>query len=120
MPIQYHEQGRYKNLPFVRVLFATNFLFAVATLVAWQTTLMFFLLPIAWSANESVPSERSFVHLFEYPLIIFWAGPAFAMFLASVFMKARHHKAAFGVLALPLLIMGLSLTMYWVLPDGTR
>ena len=118
MPIKYYEKGRYSKLPLVRALFAANMLFAVATLVAWQWALIYMLGPLNWAANQSMPHEHNFARIFEYPLILFWSGPALAMAAGWMLMQAQHHRAAFGVLALPLMVMGLTFVMYWAVPNA--
>jgi hypothetical protein len=118
MPITYHEQGRYRNLPFVRALFATNFVFAIATLVAWQWAFLYLLGPLTWAADRPVPYDRNLQHIFEYPLILFWLGPAVVMAIAWTLIQARHYRAAFGLLLLPLLVAFVALIMYLVVPGA--
>ena len=119
MPIKYYDDGtgRYRKLPMVRVLFAANLLFAVATLVAWQSAVLTLLGPLTWATSQSVPFERDLGHLFEYPLMLFWLGPAVAMATASILIQARNYRAAFGVLAVPMLFLLLSVAMYWTVPN---
>ena len=118
MPLTYHEHGRYRKLPVVRALLATNLLFAIAILVAWQWALLYVLGPITWAADQPVPHDRDFIHIFEYPLIVFWAGPAMAMAFGWVMIQGKHHKAALGILVLPLLILTIMLTLYWTVPNA--
>lgn len=119
MPIRYHEQPRYKRLPLVRALFAANMLFAVAILVAWQGAIIYMIGPLSWAVNDSVTYERNFWHIVQYPLVIFWAGPALAMALGWMLMQARHYRSAFGVLMTPLAITILTYVMYWLVPNSS-
>ena len=118
MPLNYSEHLRYRKLPIVRALLATNLLFAVAVLVSWQWALMFALGPISWAADHPVPHGRDFAHLFEYPLLVFWAGPALAMMTGWMLMQSRRYKAAFGVLALPMLVCAITIVLYWTVPNA--
>ena len=120
MPIRYYEEPRYRKLPLVRALFAANLLFAVATLVAWQAAFIHLLGPLAWAASASVTYKRGLSHLFEYPLVLFWFGPALAMFSGWVLVQGRSYKAAFAILSLPLVVMALTFVMYAVVPDAGR
>ena len=119
MAIRYYDDGtgRYRKLPLVRVLFAANLLFAVATLVAWQSAFLVLLGPLTWATNQTVPFERDLAHLFEYPLMLFWLGPAIAMATASLLIQGRNFRAAFGVLAIPMLFVLLSVAMFWAAPN---
>ena len=116
MPITYHERGRYRNLSAVRLLFAANLAFAVLVLIAWQCALLFVLGPINWAANQSIPSATDLMRLFDYPLVLYWAAPMAAMGAAWVMLQAQRYRAAFGILALPVLVMLLTLVMYWAVP----
>lgn len=120
MPIQHYEQPKYHRLPLVRALFAANLLFATATLVAWQSALIILLGPLIWAADETLPQERGLAHIFEYPLVVFWAGPAFAMAFGWVLIQGRNYRAAFGVLALPVIVMALIFVMYWTVPGARQ
>lgn len=119
MAIKYYEDGagRYRKLPIVRVLFAANLLFAVATLVAWQSAMIVLLRPMAWATNETLPSEHDLDHLFSYPLILFWFAPAVAMATAWVLIQGRRNRAAFGILSLPILVFALCGVLFWILPN---
>ena len=116
MPIRHYDKIAYRKLPLIRALFATNLVFAVATLVAWQTALIHLLNALAWSADGTLPPERSLDQMLEYPLMLFWAGPAFAMAIAWMCIQGNNFKAAFGVLMLPVLAIMLSFALYFVLP----
>ncbi len=118
MSIRYYEQPRYKRLPLVRALFAANLLFAVAILVAWQGAIIVMIGPLTWAVNDSVTYERDLWRIVQYPLVIFWVGPAFAMALGWTLMQARHYRLAFGVLMTPLAITFLTYVMYWIVPDA--
>lgn len=118
MAKKYHGTGRTAKLPLVRALLATNLLFAVAVLVAWQSTLMVLLGPLGWAADEPVPSSRGWENLFQYPLLVFWAGPALAMAFGWMMIQARNYKAAFGALALPLIMMIIIVVLYWAVPPS--
>jgi hypothetical protein len=119
MVIKYYENGagRYRKLPFVRALFAANLLFAVATLVAWQSAFLVLLTPLAWATGQPVPTEHALDHLFAYPLILFWLAPAMAMATAWVMIQERRYRSAFGILALPMLVFALCGILFWVLPN---
>ena len=117
VPIKYHEKGRYQKLPIVRVLFAANLAFALVTLIAWQWALFYVLGPITWAADQTVPVERDFRHLLEYPLFMFWFGPAVAMAGGWALLQSQNYKAAFGVLALPVMMMLITLILYWIVPN---
>ncbi len=121
MPIRYYDEKlrRYKRLPIVRGLFAANLLFAMATLVAWQAALMNYFGPLSWATRNAMPDGRALPFALEYPLVLFWAGPAVAMALAWVLMQGRNYRAAFGVLAIPLLVLLLSMAMYIAAPSVT-
>ena len=116
MPITYHERGRYRNLTMVRFLFAANLAFATIVLLAWQCALLFILGPVNWAANRSVPSATDLMRLFDYPLVLYWAAPVAAMLIAWLMLQAQRYRAAFGILALPMLVMMLTLVMYWMVP----
>ena len=116
MPLQYHERGRYRKLPVVRALFATNLLFAVSILVAWQAAVIFVIDPMTWAADSSLPSGRDVWHMFQYPMYIFWAGPSMAMAGGWVLMQSRNYKAALGLLLLPLLMAIVTVVLYWIVP----
>jgi hypothetical protein len=118
MTIRYHERGRYAKLPLVRALLATNLLFAVAVLVCWQSALIFLLGPISWAADQPVPTSRNLENLLEYPLLVFWAGPALAMATGWILIQGRNYKAAFGVLAVPVLVAFLMVVLYWTVPSN--
>ena len=121
MPIRHYDEKlrRYRKLPIVRVLFAANMLFAVATLIAWQAALMNFFGPLAWATSHTMPDGREWPLVLNYPLVLFWSGPALAMVIAWLYMQDRNYRAAFGVLSVPLLVLGLSLAMFYLQPPGT-
>lgn len=120
MSIRYYEQPSYQRLPFVRALFAANMLFAVAVLVAWQSAIIALIAPLTWAVNDTVTFERDFWQILQYPLVFFWAGPAFAMATGWMLVQSRHYRTAFGVLVTPMLVVGLTFVMYWIVPDAGR
>jgi hypothetical protein len=119
MTIKYLERGRYRNMPVVRVLLATNLVFAVAILVAWQMALIAVLGPLGWAADEPIPASRTLENLLTYPLLVFWSGPALAMLAGWMLLQAKRYKAAFGVLMLPVLVKSLLVAVYFLLPQAT-
>ena len=116
--IRYYDKIRYRRLPLVRALFAANFLFVVSTLLSWQFAFIYLLGPMTWAVDRSLPFERDLIHILDYPLVLFWSGPACAVAIASVLVQGNNHRAAFGVLVLPLLVLALTLGMYWIVPDA--
>jgi hypothetical protein len=116
--IKYHENWRYRNLPVVRALLATNLAFAIAILIAWQSALMVVLGPLGWAADHPFPSSITLENLFAYPLLLYWGGPAAAMATGWVLMQGKHYKAAFGVLALPVLVTVLLAAVYVFMPQA--
>ncbi len=118
MTIKYRENWRYRNLPVVRALLATNLLFAVAILVAWQMTLMVVLGPLGWAADQAIPSALTLDNLLAYPLLVFWAGPALATATGWVLLRGERYRAAFGVLMLPVLVMALLVAVYILVPQS--
>ena len=77
MSIRYYEQPRYQKLPLIRALFAANLLFAVATLVAWQSAFIHLIAPLTWAVNDTVTFEHSFPAGIVLPALhdhvdIFW------------------------------------------------
>ena len=113
MPITYHEHGRYRSLPFVRWLFAANVIFSGLVLGAWQFAVMILLEPLGWAADQAMPSEINLSRMFDYPLVVYWVMPSLAMMCAWLLLKSGNYRAAFGILALPLVVITLSLVMYW-------
>ena len=118
MASTYHKHPNYWNRPAVRALLATNVLFAAAILVSWQWAIIFVLDPMTWAASQPVPHGHEWIHLLEYPLIVFWALPSLAVAVGWVLIQGRHYRAAFGLLSLPILISALTLVMYVTLPTG--
>ena len=116
MPMTYHEQGRYQKLTMVRLLFVANLAFAALVLAAWQFTLLMVLGPMNWAADRPVPSALDFTRLLEYPLVLYWAAPMLAMGTAWIMLQSRRYRAAFGILALPVLVMAITMVMYWAVP----
>ena len=116
MPISYHEQGRYRKLPIVRALFATNLVFAVAILVAWQAAVIFVIDPMVWAADRPLPSGNDVWHMFQYPMFVFWAGPSMAMAAGWVLVQSQNYKAALGVLLMPLLVAITTVIFYVIVP----
>ena len=116
MPITYHEQTRFQKLTMVRLLFAANVAFAALVLIAWQFTLLMVLGPISWASDQPVPSALNLSRLVEYPLVLDWAAPMLAMGTAWLLLQSRRYRAAFGILALPMLVMAITLVMYWAVP----
>jgi hypothetical protein len=117
MPMRYLDR-RYRKLPVVRVLFATNMVFALAVLIAWQLAVLAVLGPLGWAADQPIPTAQNFENLFRYPLVIFWAGPALAMVVAWLLMQAHNHKAAFGVLIVPVLMTVLLIGVFFLTPNN--
>lgn len=120
MPMTYHEQTRYQKLALVRLLFVANVAFAALVLVAWQFTLVLVLGPISWASDQPVPSSLNLSRLLDYPLVLYWAAPALAMATAWLMLQSRRYRAAFGILALPILIMVITMVMYWAVPAVGR
>jgi hypothetical protein len=111
MAMRYLDRN-YRKMPVVRVLFAANLVFAVLVLLAWQLAVLFVLGPLGWAADQPFPTPNSFESLLRYPLVIYWAGPALAMAIAWLLMQSHRHKAAFGVLAVPVIMSILLVAVY--------
>ena len=118
MTIKYYERGRYRKMPVVRALFATNLAFAIAILVAWQLTMFVVLGPLGWAADQPIPLSHTLENLLRYPLVIFWAGPALAMAAGWMLLQSHRHTAALGVLLLPMLVMAMLAAVYFFQPNA--
>ena len=118
MALTFSEKLRYRKLPLLRVLLASNLLFAVSILVAWQCALIFVLDPLNWSASGQFAPRNDLTNIFTYPLILFWAGPALAMMAGWILAEAKKFKMAFGVLVLPMLLIVVTIVMYGLVPNG--
>jgi hypothetical protein len=117
MAAKYYAVQKYTRMPLVRAIFATNLGFALGVLMAWQSVIKPVLDPLGWGADQPVPSDASIARLLEYPLLIFWAGPAIAMCVGWLLMENRRYKSALGVMLLPLLVFVLMFVMHAIVPN---
>jgi uncharacterized membrane protein len=117
MTIKYHEHWRYRNMPVVRALLAANLAFAIAILVAWQMALIIVLGPLGWAVDRPISTSQTLDNLLTYPLLLFWAGPAIAMVVGWMLLRAQRYKAAFGVLVVPVLVTVLLAAVYCLMPQ---
>ena len=58
--------------------------------------------------------------LLQYPLALFWFGPAVAVGVGWVAMRAHKYKTAVTVMVAPVLAGLLIFALYWFLPTDVR
>jgi hypothetical protein len=119
MTTQFYTKSKPRRRPLVRALFASNLLFIAGVLFAWQSMLMVIVGPLGWGADHQVPSDQSLNRLIEYPLLVFWAGPAVAVLVGKILIENRHYKTAFGIMVLPLLVFMLMFALYALVPNAS-
>lgn len=113
-----YEQARQHNKALVRFLTLANLAFAGLVLGAWTTTSLLVSEPITWATWHSIQGVKTWEGIFAYPYMMLWALPLGAVFGSWVAQKAKRWQLAAGIVFVPIVFLGLTIAMYYILPDA--
>ncbi|MEQ1648290.1 MAG: hypothetical protein ABL898_06865 [Hyphomicrobiaceae bacterium] len=109
-----------RKRPLARTLVVLNLVLCVLVLIAWQTTMMLFLNPLAWASNRSFPTDHSIIAMLQSPMALFWIAPTMAIGFGWAAMRVHKYPLAVTIMLAPVLFTVLVFGLYWWLPESVR
>ena len=117
MTVTLYETARQHNRPLLRMLMLTNIAFAALVLGAWTVTAMVVSDPISWATWRNIGGARSWDEIIQYPYLMLWSLPLCAVLAAWVAVQAKKWRLALGIAVTPILFLGLTIALYYILPN---
>jgi hypothetical protein len=118
MYVTLYETARQNNRTVLRLLMLTNIVFAALVLGAWTVASVFISDPISWATWRNINGARTWEELFQYPYLMLWALPLGAVLASWIAVQAKKWKLACGLALTPVVFLGLTIALYYVIPGA--
>ncbi len=119
MSVTLYDTARQHNRTLLRALMMTNIAFAALVLGAWTVTAMVISDPISWATWRTIGGASGWEELIQYPYMMLWSLPLTAVLAAWIAVQARKWRLALGIAMTPILFLGLTIVLYYVLPNAS-
>ena len=116
MAVTLYEGNRQTNVRLLHAMMLTNLAFAMLVLGAWTLLAIVVSDPISWATWHSIQMVKTWEEIFAYPYMMLWALPLGAVLAAWVATQAKKWKLALGIACVPILFLGLTISLYYILP----
>lgn len=99
------------------LMMAVNLAMAIASLTAWAYVRLSVAQPLSWATSQIVGENPDFL---DYPFVLLWALPIFAVLVARSAAKWGAKEMAFGVAMLSPTLFATIMALFYLGPIGWR